>query len=123
MLLVIFSVVILLPLTDASKIYHSIRGQDTIKLYVIFNALEVRHQARSDSLAPTNMSMVKIADRLLTSIGQDIMDCLFSRSTLLLLSNHVAPSAQTFKPLLFFVLAVIYTGQSPVLPYDPECCL
>lgn len=30
------------PLTDASKIYHTIRGQDTIKLYVIFNALEVR---------------------------------------------------------------------------------
>ena len=32
---------ILTPLTDASRIYHSIRGQDTIKLYVIFNALEV----------------------------------------------------------------------------------
>jgi hypothetical protein len=29
------------PLTDASMIYHSIRGQDTIKLYVIFNSLEV----------------------------------------------------------------------------------
>lgn len=28
-------------MTDASKIYHKIRGQDTIKLYVIFNALEV----------------------------------------------------------------------------------
>lgn len=41
-LLLIISVVILNPLTDASKIYHSIRGQDTIKLYVIFNALEVR---------------------------------------------------------------------------------
>ena len=41
-LLLIVSVVILSPLTDASKIYHSIRGQDTIKLYVIFNALEVR---------------------------------------------------------------------------------
>jgi hypothetical protein len=24
-----------------SQIYHSIRGQETIKLYVIFNALEV----------------------------------------------------------------------------------
>lgn len=41
-LLLIVSVIILSPLTDASKIYHSIRGQDTIKLYVIFNALEVR---------------------------------------------------------------------------------
>lgn len=41
-LLLIISIMILSPLTDASKIYHSIRGQDTIKLYVIFNALEVR---------------------------------------------------------------------------------
>lgn len=43
MLLLVVSVLILKPLTDASKIYHTIRGQDTIKLYVIFNALEVRH--------------------------------------------------------------------------------
>ena len=41
-LLLTVSILILTPLTDASKIYHSIRGQDTIKLYVIFNALEVR---------------------------------------------------------------------------------
>jgi hypothetical protein len=41
MLLLFASVAVLFPLTDASKIYHSIRGQDTIKLYVIFNALEV----------------------------------------------------------------------------------
>ena len=40
-LLLVISIIILSPLTDASKIYHSIRGQDTIKLYVIFNALEV----------------------------------------------------------------------------------
>lgn len=41
-LLLVASIFILNPLTDASKIYHTIRGQDTIKLYVIFNALEVR---------------------------------------------------------------------------------
>lgn len=29
-------------ITDASKMYHSVRGQETIKLYVIFNVLEVR---------------------------------------------------------------------------------
>jgi hypothetical protein len=32
---------ILAPLTDASKIYHNIRLQETVKLYVIFNAVEV----------------------------------------------------------------------------------
>lgn len=40
-LLLVISTIILIPLTDASRIYHFIRGQDTIKLYVIFNALEV----------------------------------------------------------------------------------
>lgn len=29
-------------ITDASIMYHSVRGQDTIKLYVLFNVLEVR---------------------------------------------------------------------------------
>ena len=42
-LLLVISIVLLSPLTDGSKIYHSIRGQDTIKLYVIFNALEVSY--------------------------------------------------------------------------------
>lgn len=40
-LIVALAISILVPLTDASKIYHSIRGQDNIKIYVIFNALEV----------------------------------------------------------------------------------
>ncbi|KAJ8696157.1 hypothetical protein PTI98_006045 [Pleurotus ostreatus] len=88
-LLLAVSVAILVPLTDASKIYHSIRGQDTIKLYVIFNALE-------------------IADRLCASIGQDIIDCLFSRSTLEPLSRRKPLSVSIFKPLLFFILATLY---------------
>ncbi|PCH43740.1 DUF747-domain-containing protein [Wolfiporia cocos MD-104 SS10] len=88
-LLLITSVITLAPLTDASKIYHSIRGQDTIKLYVIFNALE-------------------IADRLCASIGQDILDCLFSRSTLEVISHRKRPTSFIFRPLLFFVLALVY---------------
>jgi hypothetical protein len=43
MLLLFIPTVILLVATDASKMYHTVRGQDTIKLYVIFNALEVGH--------------------------------------------------------------------------------
>ncbi|KAF8514240.1 eukaryotic membrane protein family-domain-containing protein [Hysterangium stoloniferum] len=88
--LIILSISILVPLTDASKIYHSIRGQDTIKLYVIFNALE-------------------IADRLCTSFGQDIVDCLFSRSTLLPLSRKHPFGSHIFRPLLFLLLATAYT--------------
>ncbi|RDB16757.1 Endoplasmic reticulum membrane protein 65 [Hypsizygus marmoreus] len=88
-LLLVVSVLILNPLTDASKIYHTIRGQDTIKLYVIFNALE-------------------IADRLCASIGQDIIDCLFSRSTLEPLSHRIPVTTHTFRPILFFTLATLY---------------
>ncbi|EAU91148.2 DUF747 family protein [Coprinopsis cinerea okayama7 len=88
-LLLIISLLILNPLTDASKIYHTIRGQDTIKLYVIFNALE-------------------IADRLCASIGQDVLDCLFSRSTLEPLTHRIPVTTQTLRPIFFFFLATIY---------------
>ncbi|KAF8893387.1 eukaryotic membrane protein family-domain-containing protein [Infundibulicybe gibba] len=88
-LLLVVSVMILNPLTDASKIYHTIRGQDTIKLYVIFNALE-------------------IGDRLCASIGQDVLDCLFSRSTLEPLSHRMPVTSNTFRPILFFLLATVY---------------
>ena len=40
-LLLLIPTMILSITTDTSKMYHSVRGQDTIKLYVIFNALEV----------------------------------------------------------------------------------
>ena len=49
-MLLVISIVILAPLTDASKLYHFIRGQDTIKLYVIFNALEVRNKHKAVEL-------------------------------------------------------------------------
>jgi len=41
--------VILHHITDASQMYHSVRGQEVIKLYVIFNVLEV------SSLSPVVM--------------------------------------------------------------------
>lgn len=41
MLLLVIPTVVLMYGTDSSKMYHTVRGQDTIKLYVIFNALEV----------------------------------------------------------------------------------
>eukprot|EP01128_Nolandella_sp_AFSM9_P005118 TRINITY_DN242_c0_g1_i2.p1 TRINITY_DN242_c0_g1~~TRINITY_DN242_c0_g1_i2.p1 ORF type:complete len:633 (+),score=142.70 TRINITY_DN242_c0_g1_i2:670-2568(+) len=49
----------LLYYLDSSRLYHFIRGQAIIKLYVIFNILE-------------------IFDKLCCSIGQDILDSLFS---------------------------------------------
>ena len=54
----------------------------------------------------------QIADRLCASIGQDILDCLFSRSTLLLLSRRLPLSANTIRPIGFFLLATLYTGMA-----------
>lgn len=44
--LILVSCTILHHITDASQMYHSVRGQDNIKLYVIFNVLEVRRHHR-----------------------------------------------------------------------------
>lgn len=45
---------------DASRVYHSIRGQSIIKLYVIFNVFEV-------------------FDKLCCSFGLDILESFFSQ--------------------------------------------
>ncbi|PWN17893.1 DUF747-domain-containing protein [Microstroma glucosiphilum] len=84
--LIVVSCYILSQVTDASKMYHSVRGQDTIKLYVIFNVLE-------------------IVDRLCCSLGQDLLDALFSRRTLGRQSDGRQP---LIRPLHLFVLALIY---------------
>ncbi|KOS12947.1 hypothetical protein Malapachy_0541 [Malassezia pachydermatis] len=62
-LLVIQTCYLLAHVADASKMYHSVRGQDVVKLSVIFSVLE-------------------ISDRLCASFGQDALDSLFSRRTL-----------------------------------------
>ncbi|KAI5296171.1 hypothetical protein KEM52_005328 [Ascosphaera acerosa] len=85
-LLIVCTCVLLLRL-DASKTYHNIRGQAAIKLYVIFNVLEV-------------------ADRLLSAIGQDVLECLFSREALE--RDHHGRS-KVWRPLSLFLIALIYT--------------
>ncbi|KAH7346623.1 eukaryotic membrane protein family-domain-containing protein [Rhexocercosporidium sp. MPI-PUGE-AT-0058] len=82
---IIFSCFILMKL-DASRMYHSIRGQSAIKLYVIFNALEV-------------------CDKLLAALGQDILECLFSNETL---ERDSYGRSKILRPLGMFILALIY---------------
>lgn len=86
MLLIILTCFILSRITDASKMYHSVRGQDVVKLSVIFNVLE-------------------IADRLCCSFGQDLLDSLFSRSTLARRKNGKQPY---LRPIGFFCLSLSY---------------
>ncbi|KAH8730700.1 eukaryotic membrane protein family-domain-containing protein [Phaeosphaeriaceae sp. PMI808] len=71
---------------DASRMYHSIRGQSAIKLYVIYNLLEV-------------------CDRLLSAIGQDVLECLFSRETL---DRNPDGRSKVLRPFGMFVLALVY---------------
>ncbi|CZS96211.1 related to cytomegalovirus gH-receptor family protein [Rhynchosporium graminicola] len=82
---IIVSCFILMRL-DASRMYHSIRGQSAIKLYVIFNALEV-------------------CDKLLAALGQDILECLFSNETL---ERNSYGRSKVLRPLGMFILALIY---------------
>ncbi|KAK0559734.1 hypothetical protein OC844_004213 [Tilletia horrida] len=88
--LVLTSCIILARFTDASKMYHSVRGQDVVKLSVIFNVLE-------------------IADRLCCSLGQDLLDSLFSRTTLARRRMPDGSTRQPFiRPAAYFFLALAY---------------
>ncbi|TAQ86994.1 hypothetical protein B7494_g4690 [Chlorociboria aeruginascens] len=84
-LVIICSCIILMKL-DASRMYHNIKGQSNIKLYVIYNGLEV-------------------CDRLFSALGQDIFECLFSNETL---ERDTDGRSKILRPLWMFVLALIY---------------
>lgn len=77
---------------DPSRIYHSIRGQAVLKLYVVFNVLE-------------------ICDKLCCSMGVDILDALFSKSTLGNPAQGIGGAAyakRQLKPFTLFLLATAY---------------
>lgn len=84
---------LLLNQLDASRIYHNIRGQAAIKLYVLYNVLE-------------------IGDKLFCALGQDILDCLFSKSTF---GRREDGTQRHLRPLAFFFLAIIYNVSHTVL--------
>lgn len=60
MLLLFIPTLVLVLATDASKMYHSVRGQDTIKLYVIFNALEVSHSKLARLMPDRGSTLLRI---------------------------------------------------------------
>ncbi|KAI9709422.1 MAG: hypothetical protein M1812_007699 [Candelaria pacifica] len=84
-LVVLFSCLILMRF-DASRMYHGIRGQAAIKLYVIYNVLEV-------------------CDRLFSALGQDVFECLFSKETL---ERNSDGRSKLIRPFWMFLLALVY---------------
>lgn len=85
--LLIISTTLVLLRFDASRMYHWVRGQAAIKLYVIYNVLEV-------------------CDRLLSAIGQDVLECLFSQEAL---ERKPDGHSKVSRPFWLFVLALGYT--------------
>ncbi|KAL9604665.1 MAG: hypothetical protein Q9219_000385 [cf. Caloplaca sp. 3 TL-2023] len=83
--LIVCSCIILMQF-DASRMYHGIRGQAAIKLYVIYNVLEV-------------------CDRLFSAIGQDILECLFSKEAL---ERKPDGRSKVMRPFWLFILALAY---------------
>ncbi|KAL2264492.1 hypothetical protein VTJ83DRAFT_7002 [Remersonia thermophila] len=83
-LLIISSAVLMI--LDASRMYHFIRAQSAIKLYAIYNLLEV-------------------GDKLLSALGQDIMECLLSNETL---SRNSFGRSKVLLPMGMFGLALVY---------------
>ncbi|KAM3716883.1 Protein TAPT1 [Dirofilaria immitis] len=78
----------LMILIDTSVMYHQVRGQGVIKLYIFYNMLEV-------------------ADKLFSSFGQDIFDALFWSST------H--SSSSYVRMFVHLFIAIIYTWLHTIL--------
>lgn len=73
---------------DYSMMYHLIRGQSVIKLYIIYNMLEVQpDRTRRRGPGPARQLIRfpllcrQVADRLFSSFGQDILDALYWTAT------------------------------------------
>ncbi|KAJ8317668.1 hypothetical protein KUTeg_005572 [Tegillarca granosa] len=79
---------------DTSMMYHLVRGQAVIKLYVFFNMLEM-------------------ADRLFSSFGQDILDALFWTAT-----EPRGRKRDHLGTIPHLILAIIYVDQVWVIIPD-----
>eukprot|EP01119_Soliformovum_irregulare_P012932 TRINITY_DN3392_c0_g1_i1.p1 TRINITY_DN3392_c0_g1~~TRINITY_DN3392_c0_g1_i1.p1 ORF type:complete len:533 (+),score=119.67 TRINITY_DN3392_c0_g1_i1:236-1600(+) len=85
---IVIACFLMLTYVDASRLYHYIRAQSVLKLYVVFNVLEV-------------------GDRLCCSFGQDIFDALFLKT---LNRNAVTSRELHLHPITIFFVALTYTG-------------
>jgi len=85
--LIIFTLFVLRNM-DASLVYHSIRGQSSIKLYVLYNVLE-------------------ILDKLACAIGQDILDFLILQP---MPAIHISESANIIRSIGVFILGLLYNA-------------
>ena len=88
--ILIFLACATVSLFDPSKFYHSIRSQSTIKLYVIFNVIEV-------------------LDKLFSSFGLDVLDAFFSKPPV---------DKLVLYPLIHFSLCALYISKQTIANYS-----
>ncbi|TGZ85261.1 DUF747-domain-containing protein [Ascodesmis nigricans] len=82
----LFVTVWVLMKLDASKVYHTIRATNGIKLYIIYNMLD-------------------FGDKLCAALGQDIFECLFSDKAL---ERRPDGRSKKWRPLGFLALGLAY---------------
>lgn len=87
-LVILICGVALLQVTDISLIYHFIRGQGTVKLYVVFNVLE-------------------IFDKLCQSFGGDVLQVLFNSAEGVASSSKESMAFETARFILDQMIAVV----------------
>jgi len=95
---------------DTSMMYHVIKSQSVIKLYIFFNMLEViikyflvHHILFVNISYVYNILKLKVGDRLFSSFGQDILDALFWTAT-----EPKTSRREHFGVLPHFIIAVFY---------------
>jgi preprotein translocase subunit SecG len=110
---IIISSTLVLGLVQVSRVYHYIRGEAVIKLYVVFNILE-------------------IFDRLCSSLGQDIVDALYraTRDSMDLAASSGgrgggarAQAKSVLRLLLHLVIAVAYVTFHSCVIFVQIVCL
>jgi len=94
---------------DTSMMYHVIKSQSVIKLYIFFNMLEVIikyllvYYISFKKHNVYNILLLKVGDRLFSSFGQDILDALFWTAT-----EPKTSRREHFGVLPHFIIAVFY---------------
>ena len=102
----------MLTFIDASQLYHSIRGQATIKLYVIFNVLEVIG------------ALTEICDKLCSAFGQDILSTLFSSNLMTYQNLHLGAAVKRrLTRFTLFLVALLYVCTHCIVLFYQVMCL
>lgn len=91
---------------DISVVYHTVRAQAAIKLYMFFNMLEVNIEKKGLLSKEKKLTDIcKVCDRLLSSFGQDTLDAVYWTAT------EPRRKQSLGKLLLWLIIAIVYCSK------------